>query len=94
MEAQNTTPKLTESQFLKLAYPKPEPEITTPAHYPSGTYEPVKVIRAWDLNFNLGNVVKYVSRHGKKDGNTAIDDLRKALDYLQKEIAHLENEQK
>lgn len=88
--------ELTEAQFLELAYPKPEiaPESTTPSHYPSVTYEPVKVIREWNLNFNLGNVVKYVSHHGKKDGNTAIDDLKKALDYLTKEIAHLENEQK
>ena len=36
----------------------------------------------FDLNFDLGNVVKYVSRAGKKNGELAIEDLKKAQWYL------------
>lgn len=61
-----------------------------PDHYCEGrNYEPKDVIRDWDLNFNLGNVVKYISRAGRKDN--ALDDLRKAKTYLEFEIEHLEN---
>ena len=49
-------------------------------------YEAIKVIDAWELDFCLGNVVKYISRAGKKDPNTRKEDLTKALFYLQHEI--------
>ncbi len=59
--------------------------INHPEHYGGDTpYEAIKVIEAWSLNFNLGNVVKYVARAGKK-GET-LEDLRKAAWYLQREI--------
>lgn len=64
--------------------------INHPAHYGGGdnTYEAIKVIEAWLLGFNLGNVVKYISRAGKK-GNK-LEDLKKAQWYLQREIEKLE----
>lgn len=52
-----------------------------PAYYSIGI-EPIKYICSHNLNFNLGNVVKYVSRAGLKDGENAISDLLKAKDYL------------
>ncbi len=59
-----------------------------PDHYCAGRqYEPKDVIRDWDLNFNLGNVVKYVSRAGRK--GDAITDLLKARQYLDFEIKAL-----
>lgn len=62
-----------------------------PAHYGGDTvYEVIKVIRAWGLGFVLGNVVKYVARAGKKPGNSKLQDLKKARDYLNKEIEELE----
>lgn len=63
-----------------------------PAYYggEADPYEPFKVIRAWGLNFFLGNALKYIKRAGKKDGNTAIDDLKKARTYLDSEIRELE----
>ena len=62
-----------------------------PDHYsPESTYEPLKVIRAWDLPFTLGNVLKYIARAGKKPLAPAIDDLRKAAEYLRREIEFLE----
>lgn len=62
-----------------------------PAHYADGRkYEPKDVIRDWGLNFNLGNAVKYLSRAGRK-GN-AVEDLRKAQEYIQFEIDALQTE--
>ena len=60
--------------------------IDHPKHYggKDNPYETIKVIEAWGLGFNLGNVVKYISRAGKKD--FLIQDLEKAKWYLEKEI--------
>lgn len=62
--------------------------INHPKHYggEDNQYEAIKVIRAWELGFSLGNVVKYISRAGKKDPSKRIEDLKKALWYLQEEI--------
>jgi len=61
-----------------------------PKHYggADNPYEAIKVVEAWELNFNLGNVLKYVSRAGKK-GDT-LEDLKKARWYLDREIGNLE----
>jgi len=68
-------------------------EIAAPPHYVDGRkYEPKDVIRDWKLNFNLGNVVKYISRNGRKQGEDAVKDLRKARQYLDFEIEALEAE--
>lgn len=68
-------------------------EVSNPAHYCKGRkYEPKDVIRDWDLNFNLGNAVKYISRNGRKDGNTALQDLQKAKQYIEFEIDYLSNQ--
>ena len=40
------------------------------------------MIHAWGLDFDLGNVVKYVARAGKKDPAKAIEDLKKARTYI------------
>ena len=61
--------------------------IEKPEHYCKGRkYEPKDVIRDWDLNFNLGNVDKYISRNGRKAGETVLKDLLKAKQYLDFEI--------
>ena len=62
-----------------------------PSHYVEGRrFEPKDVIRDWDLNFNLGNAVKYLARAGRKD-NT-VEDLRRAQEYIQFEIDAIEAE--
>lgn len=61
-----------------------------PAHYCYGKYEPKDVIRDWGLNFNLGNVIKYVARAGHK--NDILEDLLKAKQYLEFEIEALGEE--
>lgn len=63
-----------------------------PAHYAEGRkYEPYKVIKDWDLNFNLGNAVKYLSRARRKDN--VVVDLKKAIEYIQFELEAIEGEQ-
>jgi len=65
----------------------------TQTHYESGkNYDVIDFIKDYKLNFNIGNVVKYCARLGKKDEN--LRELRKALDYLQREIEHEEHLQK
>lgn len=65
----------------------------TPKHY-QATIQPIDLINAQNLNFNLGNVVKYVSRAGKKQGEDILSDLEKAKNYIDFEIERLSNEQK
>lgn len=63
--------------------------INHPPHYGGDTpYEVIKVIHAWELNhnFNLGNAIKYIARAGKKDPNTYLEDLEKAMFYLAYEV--------
>lgn len=69
------------------------PKVDHPAHYggKDNPYEAIKVIRAWKLGFALGNAIKYIARAGKKSGESAIDDLRKARWYLDNEIESLIN---
>ena len=64
--------------------------INHPQHYNMGKYEAIDVIEDWKLNFNLGNTVKYISRAGHKDN--IIQDLKKSLWYLNREIERLERE--
>lgn len=68
--------------------------IKKPAHYCKGRkYEPKDVIHDWGLNFNLGNAVKYISRNGRKDGNSVLQNLMKAQQYLDFEIDFIKKEE-
>lgn len=60
-------------------------------YYNPGKYEAKDVIRDWDLNFNLGNAVKYICRAGKKDPNKLVEDLEKAATYINFELEYLKN---
>ena len=62
-----------------------------PTHYTSGGIETIDYIQAKLGNdgvmaFCLGNVIKYVSRAGKKDISTELEDLKKAQWYLNKAV--------
>lgn len=65
-------------------------QVSHPSHYTDGNIEVIDYIEDKNFNFNLGNVVKYVSRAGKKDVNKTIEDLKKASWYLNREISNLE----
>lgn len=65
--------------------------VNHPVHYGGDTtYEVIKVLRAWGLlkNFCLGNAVKYIARHDKKE--RSLEDLKKAAWYLNFEIQEME----
>jgi len=63
--------------------------VNHPPHYTVGGVETIDFIEAKQLNFNLGNVVKYLSRAGEKDSDP-LQDLQKARWYLNREIARVE----
>jgi hypothetical protein len=67
--------------------------VNHPEHYggSENVYEAIKVIENWDLDFHLGNTVKYISRAGKKGTDKELQDLKKALWYLERKIKNLEN---
>ena len=70
--------------------------INHPQHYTLGKIEVIDFIEDKGLNFNLGNVVKYVARAGKKKSAgksmdaKALEDLKKAQWYLNREISSRE----
>jgi len=51
-------------------------------HYRKSNIQPLDVIVDWDLDFCLGNIIKYIGRAGKKKSASEQDDLQKALWYL------------
>ena len=84
---------LKKQKEIEKAILKMNDNINNPSHYggKDNPYEAIKVIEAWKLNFNLGNTTKYISRCGKKEGNSTLQDLKKAKWYLEREIERLEN---
>ena len=83
------------SLLLNIIDLQGQPDILTdiidhPKHYggADNPYEAIKVIDAWGLNFSLGNVIKYVSRAGKKT-SSSLEDLEKAKWYIEHEIKKL-----
>ena len=59
-----------------------------PKHY-EGSIEPIDLIESQGLDFNEGNVIKYVSRHKKKNG---LEDLLKARFYLERLIINYKDD--
>jgi hypothetical protein len=60
-----------------------------PAYYKRGSTDVWDFIRAQGLNFHLGNAIKYICRAGYKESK--IDDLQKAIHYLQNELLNQQN---
>ena len=74
--------------------PKVPPEaLDSPSYYSSHPSGVECITVAEHFGFNLGNAIKYIWRHGKKPGASALDDLRKARRYLDREIARIEREE-
>ena len=57
-----------------------------PDYYQRGSVDVWDFIRQQELNFHLGNAIKYICRAGYKDSK--IHDLEKAIHYLQNELTH------
>lgn len=64
--------------------------VNHPPHYNTSKFEAWDVIDAWGLGFNLGNVLKYICRSDHK--GKRLEDLKKARDYLDREIMKHDNE--
>lgn len=68
--------------------------VNGPQHYGGvdNPYEVIKVCEAWGLDKDayLFNVVKYVARAGKKDPQKELEDLKKAIFYLQRKVENLQ----
>lgn len=61
-----------------------------PAHYNFSEIEPIDAIEAWELDFNLGNVIKYIARHKHK--GDPLTDLKKARWFLDRAISQMERQ--
>ena len=59
--------------------------VNHPSYYTTGGIEAIDVIEAWNLDFCLGNTIKYISRAGRKS-DKVLEDLEKAAWYLNREI--------
>ena len=66
--------------------------VNHPSHYNKGKIEVIDFIADQKMNFNRGNAVKYVCRAGSKDPDKEIQDLEKAIFYLNHEIKMLKGE--
>ena len=64
--------------------------VNHPSHYKVGGIETIDFIEAKGLNYHLGNAVKYISRADHK--GTAIQDLKKAVWYILRDIENREKE--
>jgi hypothetical protein len=65
-------------------------DVNHPSHYTS--YKGIEVIQLTEqMNFNRGNAVKYTARAGLKNPDTEVQDLEKAVWYLQREIQRIKD---
>lgn len=69
-------------------YPTLNDPVNRPRHYTFSVIEPIDAIEAWGLGFHTGNATKYIARHRHK--GRALEDLKKARWYLDREIQRLE----
>ena len=90
-------PKIRKEEFtdnlpnFKYTPPAPQKEaVNGPAYYGGidNPYEVIKVCEAWGLDKDayLFNVAKYIARAGKKDPAKELEDLKKAVFYLERRI--------
>ena len=76
---------------LEIADKGTQPDsVNHPSHYTSGKIEVIDFIEDKELGFHLGNAVKYISRAGRKNPDKIVEDLQKAVWYINREIQILE----
>jgi hypothetical protein len=64
--------------------------VIIPSYYNKTNMSVIDIIDEYELNFNKGNIIKYVLRSGKKSKDTEIQDLQKAIRYCQMEIERIQ----
>jgi len=65
--------------------------VNHPSHYTDGKIEVIDFIEDKNLNYHRGNAIKYICRSGKKHKDTEVEDLKKAIWYLNREIERISN---
>jgi len=63
--------------------------VNHPSHYTDGKIEVIDFIEDKKFGYCLGNAIKYISRAGKKNKETEIEDLQKAIWYINRRISEL-----
>ena len=69
-----------------------EVNVIKPSHYKAGEFDVIAFCQLHNINFDLGNVIKYVTRAGKKENNSELQDLNKAMEYLKRRIEFIKGE--
>ena len=68
--------------------------VNHPSYYADGKIEVIEFIKDKNFGYCLGNAIKYISRSGKKSKETEIQDLQKAIWYINRRIQELNKQQK
>lgn len=71
--------------------PQPNDPVNHPSHYTSGKIEVIDFIEDQGFGFHLANAVKYICRAGKKDPSKELEDLEKAVWYINRYISYKKN---
>ena len=80
-------------KYKKVYHSEKNDPVNRPAHYTDGKIEVIEYIEDKKLGFCLGNAVKYISRAGKKDPTKEVEDLKKAIWYIDRLIKEIENKE-
>ena len=91
-EKQNKINEVNKEQIKNPNRYAEEERVNHPEHYTKGGIEVHDFISAWRMDFDAGNVIKYVTRAPYK--NNKLEDLKKARWYLNKLIEEAEEEKK
>ena len=68
-------------------------QITQPSHYDSrNTLDVIDFCHQYDISFSRGNVIKYLTRAGRKDNE--LEDLNKALEYFETNARNITSSRK
>lgn len=78
----------TDGEVIEI--PEQNDPVEHPAYYTDGKIEVIDFIEDKKLGFHLGNAVKYISRAGKKNPEKEVEDLKKAIWYINRYIDRLE----
>ena len=64
--------------------------VNSPSHYTDGKIEVIEYIEDKKFCMHLGNAIKYISRAVKKDPSKKVEDLKKAIWYINRKIMLIE----
>jgi hypothetical protein len=92
LEIENASEKELDMALTLIHHPIPNDPVNHPSHYTKGKIEVADFIADQKLNFDRGNAVKYVCRAGSKDPEKEVQDLEKAIWYINHEIKMLKGE--